>query len=88
MLLAYVLLAAAAAVVCSGSCPELKCPKPSGRGERVVLPETQAGVKLRGSIGAGYCPDGLAPPPWKYMDILVENFGRWERGEDFVHRIC
>ena len=54
MLLAYVLLAATAAVVCSGSCPELKCSKPSGRGEQVVLPETQAGVRLRGSIGAGY----------------------------------
>jgi len=35
MLLAYVLLAAAAAVVCSGSCAELKCPKPSGHGEQV-----------------------------------------------------
>ena len=24
----------------------------------------------------------------RLVDILVENFGRWERGEDFVHRIC
>ena len=78
MLLAYVLLAATAAVVCSGSCPELKCSKPSGRGERVVLPKTQARVKLRGSIGAGYCPDGLAPPPWEYQCVGH----RWRRFDD------